>query len=167
MLTTSRAGGCDVSVDGLTEDNTIEPLKVQVVKELTILGTKIDDCDSTETALKYRMEKAEKAFWSNRKIVRTRGIPLKLRMREYARRVVPVFLHGCGGWSWSVKVFHHVHGFEGRLLGRVLGCKKKKEEEWEQFWRRRILFVRECYANIGERPLTEKVLEKIFDYSCK
>ena len=57
----------------------------------------------------------------------------------------------------------HFHAFEGRLLVRMLGFRKALDEEFEKWWRERIQLARE-YSKIGERPLVEKVLERIFGF---
>ena len=57
--------------------------------------------------------------------------PLKKRFEEYQRRVVPVFFHGAGCWSWNHDLRMKVHRWDGKHLATMMPLKKSHKEEAE------------------------------------
>ena len=74
---------------------------VKQVPEMEVLGSLIDSKSNTNAALAHRLAKASNAEKTFYHLLFTRHNPLKERFLEWSRRIVPVALHCCAGWSWS------------------------------------------------------------------
>ena len=144
-------------------------LPVKPCDELTLLGTKLRRDGSSNCAVDYRMEKAEKAMMANYELLIKRNAPLVKRFAEYCKRVVPILLHGAGSWSWSVNLFWRLHKFEGKCLGRMLGWVKVSDDEGAQnnWWSVRISRARQIFVTAGFEPIGAKCLRNIFHFSLR
>jgi len=95
-MSTSSRGIADFYIDAMDENFEKCEMLVENVNDLTVLGTKIAWNGDTITAMNHRLGKAEGQFAEFREVLCTRAGSLKKIFEEYVKRVVPVFLHGCG-----------------------------------------------------------------------
>jgi len=163
-MSTSMAGICSFGIDTLDDKLCETKMMVEEVSELVVLGCKVDRKGSTWAAVDYRMKKAETAFNADSKIFCSRSASIKIRFEEWNKRVVPVLLHGCGGWAWSDELQLYLHRWESRQLARMIGF-KKQTVDMENWWSARIKAARAKYSQLGFKTICQRVAEQIFDFS--
>lgn len=167
-MSTRIGGTTDLQL--ATLDENLEPTEMMIlaVNELKVLGTKIDEKGDTASAYLYRLEMAEIAFKANHHIICCKGAGLRARFAEYVKRVVPVLLHGSGGWAWSEALRLKIRGFEGRCVTRIVGSHTNKEgDEFMEWWKQRTAVARGLFEKLGFVIIEERVLAKIFKHSYK
>ena len=167
VMTTSLHGSAGFHVDTLNEVGAVVQMQVEPVDTLTMLGATISSKGFTSESVDHRAAKATGAFWKHSKMLCSRSGPLKRRFEEYQRRVVPVFFHGAGCWSWNHDLRMKVHRWEGKHLAKMMPLKKSHKEEaedndaYDNWWARRISVARKMYENMGFKSMVQRVLEHI------
>ena len=78
--------------------------ELEKVHEMKILGINIPKKADTIIMLGERMEKATKAFWSDKHIYTCRSINLRKRLHLFQTRILPILLYGCEIWILTPKV---------------------------------------------------------------
>ena len=121
----------------------------------------------TITAMNHRLGKAEGKFAEFREVLCSRAGSLKKIFEEYVKRVVPVFLHGCGAWSWSQEIRRKVHGVEGRWLASIMMPGRKPEEDDKTFFTRRLQIARQRFKEMGFLSLVHRCLRHFFRFGAK
>ena len=124
ILTTNLGGADDFLIKTLDINFEECHMKVEVVQELKVLGTLVSNDGSCIPTVNHRAHQAEKAFNSNLAILCCHEKSLNRRFAEYVKRVVLVFLHGCGGWSWCKNTFAKAEHLEHRLLAHIFEIRK-------------------------------------------
>lgn len=130
------------------------------VLSMEALGVKLDSTMSTMTAIEHRKQKARQMFFKDIQFYRCKGIGLFPKMKRYAERVQPCFLHGAGGWAWNKQIYTKLQQTENNFFRQMAGRSKKKNETWEQFIPEIIAHVRTNFTKVGFKFLPDKALEK-------
>ena len=58
------------------------------------------------------------------KILSSRLLSNKLKVRTYKTIILPVVLYGCETWSLTLREKHRLRVFENKVLRRIFGAKK-------------------------------------------
>ena len=62
------------------------------------------------SAVRFRMMKADRAFWMDFKICKNNGIAEASKHKRHREVVQPCILHSCEGWSWNKEMVDPLHG---------------------------------------------------------
>ncbi len=106
------------------------------VTHMDVLGTRQSRLGETSVAVDYRLQMGSAAFWASKDLFMCRSMCLKVRLQEFAKRVLPVALFGRGAWVWSRALVLRVRSWERILLRRIAGVKRLPEEGFVDFIKR-------------------------------
>ena len=93
--------------------------KKYVIKEVTTLqamGARISKEADSMSALKFRMNKADKALWMDMEFYKNNGIAEGRKHKRYREVVQSCILHSFESWSWNKELVDTLHGWESRNL---------------------------------------------------
>ena len=65
------------------------------------MGALISKEADSRSAKKFRMNKADKASWMDKKFYKNRGIAEGRKHNRYREVVQSCILHSCESWSWN------------------------------------------------------------------
>ena len=68
------------------------------------------------SAMRFWMNKADKALWMDMKLCKNKGIAEGRKHKRYKEVVQSCILHSCESWSWDKEMIDALHGWEGRNL---------------------------------------------------
>ena len=72
-------------------------------------------------------------YYSLQKILSSRPLSKKLKVKTYKTIILPVVLYGCETWSLTLKEKHRLRGFENKVLRKIFGGKKDEiTGEWKK-----------------------------------
>ena len=112
--------------------------KKYVIKEVTSLqamGALISKEADSMSALKFRMNKADKALWMDMKFYKNNGIAEGRKHKWYREVVQSCIIHSCESWSWNKEMVDTLHGWESRnvdLMSSRRWAQKGLSLEWFQ-----------------------------------
>ena len=84
--------------------------------------------DSTMSTLNAGNRRPGKCFSKTFNFTGVKGIGLFPKMKRYAERVQPCFLHGAGGWAWNKQIYTKLEQTENNFFRQMAGRSKKKNE---------------------------------------
>ena len=85
-------------------------------------------------AVEERMQSANKAFWKDIKIYKTKDVPWRIN------HVYAVFSFGSETWSWTHHPFEKVQRWETKIMTKLFSLKRQKEETWVDYQTRKALW---------------------------
>ena len=72
-------------------------------------------------------------YYSLEKILSSRLLSKKLKVKTYKTIILPVVLYGCETWSLTLLVEHRLRVFQNKVLSNMFGAKKDKiKGEWRK-----------------------------------
>ena len=72
-------------------------------------------------------------YYSLEKILSSRLLSKKLKLKTYKTIILPVVLYGCETWSLTLREEHRLRVFENKILRKIFGAKKDEiTEEWRK-----------------------------------
>ena len=124
------------------------------------------------SAMKFRMNKADKAMWMDMKVYKNKGIAEGRKHRRYREVVQSCLLHSSESWSWNKEMIDALHGWESMnldLMSSRRWAQMGMSLEW--FRTNQIRKARQRFVDGGEGGNIENLLllriwnykEKIFD----
>ena len=120
------------------------------------------DADSM-SAKRFRMMKADRAFWMETKFYKNKGIAEGREHKRYREVVQPCTLHSCTGWSWNKEMVGSFHGWERRnldLMSSRKWIKRGLSSEW--FRTNHIRMARKRFAEGGSESVEWLMLQQIW-----
>ena len=67
------------------------------------------------------------------KILSSRPLSKKLKVKTYKTVILPVVLYGCETWSLTLREEHRIRVFENKVLKKIFGAKKDEiTGEWRK-----------------------------------
>ena len=78
--------------------------------EFRILGCKMNRQGKTCDAVKERMQSANRAFWKDIKIHKSKDVPWRIKFQPLVDHVYAVFSFGCETWSWTQQTLKKLNG---------------------------------------------------------
>ena len=120
------------------------------------------------SALKFRMNKADKALWTDMKFYKNKGIAEERKHKRYREVVQSCILHSCESWSWNKEMVDTLHGWESRnldLMSSRRWAQKGLSLEW--FRANQIRQARKRFADRGGENIEFLVLQRIWSYKDK
>jgi len=83
--------------------------------------------------IKSRLVSGNACFYSVQKLLTSRLISSKLKLKIYGTVILPVILYGCESWSTTLADEHKLRVFENKILRKIYGPKR---DETTGEWRR-------------------------------
>ena len=83
---------------------------IKEVTSLQAMGALISKEADSMTALKFRMNKADKAMWMDMEFYTNKGIAEGKKHRKYREVVQSCILHSCESWSWNKEMVDTLRG---------------------------------------------------------
>ena len=72
-------------------------------------------------------------YYSLKKILSSRLLSKKLKVKTYKTIILPVVLYGCETWSLTLREEHRLRVFENKVLRKIFGAKKDEiTVEWRK-----------------------------------
>ena len=89
---------------------------IQEVESLKATGALITKEADSMSAMKFRMNKADRALWMYMEFYKNKGIAEGRKHRRYRQVVQSCILHSCESWSWNKEMVDTLHGWASRNL---------------------------------------------------
>ena len=96
-------------------------LSFENVEKFRYLGVTVTNTNDMRNEIKHRINMGNACYYSLEKILSSRLLSKKLKIKTYKTIILPVVLYGCEIWSLTLREEHR--------LGRYLGLRKMKLQE--------------------------------------
>jgi len=108
----------------------IEGMKIEEVSKTKYLETTVTRDNLTEEELKERIAAGNRASFANQKILQSKLISKKTKMKLFKALIRPVVVYGSECWVLTENIKHNLLVFERKILRRIFGLTKKASGEW-------------------------------------
>ena len=88
------------------------------------LGVTVTNTNDFREEIKRRVNMGNACFYSLEKILSSRLLSKKLKVKTYKTIILPVVLYGCETWSLTLSEEHRLWVFENKVLRKIFGAKK-------------------------------------------
>ena len=132
-----------------------EVIKVETLKAMETLISQ----EAAMSALKFRINEADKALWLDMKF--HKGIAEGRKHKRYREVVQSSILHTCESWCCNKEMVDTLHGWESRNLDLM------SSGRWTQNGADQIRKARGRFAEGGVENLQYLVLQRIWSYKVK
>ena len=112
---------------------TIKNEITEKVHKFKYLGAYVTSKNEVTEEIKSRLVSGNACFYSVQKLLTSRLISRKLKLKIYRTVILPVILYCCKSWSTTLADEHKLRVFENRVLGKIYGPKR---DEMTGEWRR-------------------------------
>lgn len=112
------------------QDLHIESAVFKGVTQFTYLGELINNEAKTSTAIKERLQKGNRAYFANVKLLKSKLITRKTKMKIYKTLIRPVITYGCENWTLTAQDQEKIRRFERKIIRRIYGAIRINEAEW-------------------------------------
>ncbi|MEB2589631.1 reverse transcriptase domain-containing protein, partial [Bacillus cereus] len=112
----------------IIDNNSFEP-----VSKFKYLGVILTNENYIKEEIKSRLNSGNACYFSLHKLLSSRLISKKLKVKIYKTVILPVVLYGCETWSLTLKEEHKLRVFENKILRKIFGPKRDEETgEWRR-----------------------------------
>ena len=112
-------------------------------------------------------KKAMRALYAEIHLYRSRLIGLPAKHLRWAQQCSSRASDGADSWVWSKTLARSVYGWEGRMLANMLMRKRKPDQTWDAFHKRRYKDAWAKYMENKGRPIVWHILKAIFRKGVK
>ena len=107
------------------------------------------------------MQCANKAFWRDILMYKSKDVPWKVRRRRLVDHVCAVFAFGSENWSWTVLALKKIKGWETKTMVRLFRCKRQQDETWVDHHARTCKTARKIWIQMSLQLLYEVITESM------
>ena len=132
---------------------------------IEILGGMISTDNPVRAQVEHRLRRGTSCFWSLILFLLCKVVSLKLRFKEYVKRVQPIILYGSGSWTWCRTTLNRLISWENNHLRRIVGARMRPQELYSQFIQRTTHWARRFFHQEGHVSLSTSVLQRIYQLS--
>ena len=100
---------------------TIYGQPIKQVTEFIYLGHKLTSSSNHEATLKHRIGLGWAAFQKNSTVLKSRRVPLSVKVRVYLIYVLPVVLYGLDCLTWTKKLSDRIEVFQNHIMRFITG----------------------------------------------
>ena len=86
------------------------------MEKFRYLGVTVTNTNDIHEEIKHRINVGNACYYSLEKILSSRLISKKLKVKTYKTIILPVVLYGCETWSLTLKEEHRLRVFENKVL---------------------------------------------------
>jgi len=108
----------------------IEGMKIEEVNKTKYLGTTVTGDNLTEEEIKERNAASNRASFANQKLLQSKLISKKTKMKFYKALIRPVAVYGSECWVLTENIKQKLLVFERKILRRIFGPTQKANGEW-------------------------------------
>ena len=108
----------------------IEGMKIEEVSKTKYLGTIVTKDNLIEEEIKDKIAAGNRASFANQKILQSKLISKKTKMKLYKALIRPVVVYGSEFWVLTENNKQKLLVFERKILRRIFGPPQKANGEW-------------------------------------
>ena len=103
------------------------------MEKFRYLGVTVTNTNDIREEIKRRLNMGNACYYSLEKILSSRLLSKKLKLKTYTTIILPVVLYGCETRSLTLKEEHRLRVFENKVLRKIFGAKKDEiTGEWRK-----------------------------------
>ena len=91
-----------------------------------ILGSAMNLQGKSHDAIEERMQSANKAFWKDILIYKSKDVPWKVKCQRLVDHVYVAFTYRSENWSWTMQTLDRIKGWETKTMLRLFRFKRHK-----------------------------------------
>ena len=99
-------------------------LSFENVEEFIYLGVTVTSTNEIREEIKRRINLGNACYYSLEKILSSRLLSKKLKVKAYKTIILPVVLYSCETWSLTLREEHRLRVFQNKVLRKIFGAKK-------------------------------------------
>ena len=104
------------------------------VEQFRYLGVTVTNSNDIREEIKGRINMGNACYYSLEKILSSRLLSKKLKVKTYKTIILSVVLYGCETWSLTLREEHRLRVFENKVLRKIFGAKKDEiTGEWRKY----------------------------------
>ena len=130
--------------------------KFPLRRKFKILGCAVNWQGKSQEAIEERMQSANKAFWKDILIFKSKDVSWKVKCRRLDDHVYPVFAFGSENWSKTKLTLERI-----KTMLRLFRF-KRHEETWLNYHTRTCNMARKIWIKMGLPFLFEKIAESMW-----
>ena len=100
---------------------TIYDQSIKQVTEFIYLGHKLTSYSNHEATLKHRIGLGWAAFQNKSTILKSKRVPIAVKVKVYLIYVLPVVLHGLDCITWTKQLSNHIEVFQNHIMRFITG----------------------------------------------
>ena len=108
----------------LNQSIAIGGLSFENVQKFRYLGVTVTNTNDIREEIKRRINMGNACYYSLEKILSSRLLSKKLKVKTYKTIILLVVLYGCETWSLTLREEHRLRVFENKVLKKIFGAKK-------------------------------------------
>ena len=94
------------------------------VENFRYLGVTVTNTNDIREEIKRRINMGNSCYYSLQKILSSRPLSKKLKVKTYKTIIIPVVLYGCKTWSLTLREEHILRVFENKVLRKIFEAKR-------------------------------------------
>ena len=95
------------------------------------------------------MQNANKAWWRDVKIYRSKDVPWRVKCRRMMEHVYSVFCFGSENWSWSRATLDRIDGWGDKGDEAGISIKTEDDETWANYCTRAARVARKIWTKMS------------------
>ena len=99
------------------------------MEKFRYLGVTVANTNDIREEIKSRINMGNACYYSLEKILSSRLLTKKLKVKTYKTIILPVVLYSCETWSLTLREVHRLRVFENKVHRKIFGPKKVKLQE--------------------------------------
>ena len=104
--------------------------KFEHVKELSYLGSQLNQTNSTNSEIQARILSGNRCYHSYGKLMKSRALNRNSKLKMYKSLIRPVVTDGCEAWTLTNRDEQHLRIFECKILRKIFGPVQDKDGSW-------------------------------------
>ena len=102
-----------------------------VIYKFRYLGVTVTNTNDIREKIKRRINMGNACYFSLEKILSSRLLSKKLKVKTYKTIILPFVLYGSETWSLTLREEQRLRVFENKVLRKIFGAKMKLPERGE------------------------------------
>ena len=148
---------CDLSIDTTSVCHSFS-----IEEKFKILGCAVNRQGKAHDAIEERMRSANKAFWIDFLMYKTKDIPWKIKCRRLVDHVLQSSPSKVRTGPGPKKTFERIKEWETKTMLRLFRFKKQKEKTWVDYYARTRRTARKIWVQIRLPFLYELIAESMW-----